>query len=65
MSAEGAEQLFEQRTCRPSGLKMLVVSLHALTDVATEYRPFGPKKSHIPDPHSTCFSLAQYLFLVG
>ena len=55
-----------KRSVGPSGLYTLDVSLHALTDVATEYRPSGPKKFRIPDPHSDLpNSLAQYPFLVG
>jgi len=44
MSAEGAEQAFgAKQVSAPWGLKKYCVSFHALTDVATKSRPFGPK----------------------
>jgi hypothetical protein len=67
MSAEGAEQIaWTNEVSARSGLKMLDVSLHALTDVATEYRPFGPKKCYFQSGTQSCsVSLGQYSFLVG
>jgi len=44
MSAEGAERSSASECVGPSGLKSLeLVFSHALTDVAIEYQPFGPR----------------------
>jgi hypothetical protein len=54
MSAEGAVQV-TLKSAGSSGLARSVCASHALTDVAIEYRPFGPEIQSPINPAATVY----------